>query len=310
MRIRLLLLCSVCSVTTGWSQAAIPVNPASIDYFTYVTSQLDLLMNQGSPLFVNLGLDIVNGFAITVFILLLIRLAFQHVSHHHLHVNPWPILGFLFMVAGIDTMLRYYAVPLPGIGVSFSRLPSEITRQMSGFIDVTTYNLLLAKVRDILAKMQQPAGWFAFMDLFVYFLVFINMAFLEAILFLVTIFGFVFYGLTALVGPIFISFLLFPMWRHYFHAWLSTLLRFAFYRVAASALVFIWASAWLKFLNDVAGTDYTLAHLFTMIVPMILLNLAMFLTALRLPAWVDNVFSGSASAGHSGLVPGVVARMF
>ncbi len=302
---RKLLLVRLLLSSLGWAQQnnTIPVNTGSIDMVTYVTAQIDALMAAGSPLLVNLGMNIVTFFAGTMFALLMIRLAFQLFHHHHVILDPWPILGFLFLVAGINTMLYYYATPIPGVGVSFGLLPKEIARYISGFIDVSTYNLLLDRIRQVLVNMQRPTSLLPGMELVIYWFITLNLGFLEAILFLVTIFGFLFYGLTQLVGPLFISFLLFPQFRQYFHGWLGTLIRFAFYKVAASAFIFIWAAAWLKFLDDVAGTNYTLENMLLMIVPMMLLNLATFLTAVRIPAWIDNVFSGGASAGHGGLLP-------
>ena len=301
MRLRLIML-GLAVAATGMAQ--------SIDYSQFVTSQLDDLVTTGSPLLVNTGLTIVNGFAGTVFILLMIRLAFLQFSHSHLHINVWPILSFMFMVAGIDTMLHFYAQPIPGVGYGLSRLPAEIFLEIAAYIDVSRYTLLNATALKWFGNVQQPGNVLALMDNLIYAFGWINIAFLEAILFIVTIFGYVFYGLTALVGPVFVAALLFPMFRQYFHSWLSTLIRFGFYTVPAAAFVYIWAGAWIKFFNDVAGTDYTLPHLLKMIVPMVMLNLAMFVTALRIPNWVDNVFSGSSSAAGGGLVPGVISKFF
>jgi hypothetical protein len=56
--------------------------------------------------------------------------------------------------------------------------------------------------------------------------------------------------------------------------------------------------------------NYSLSNAFGMTVPFTMMNVAFLVVSLRLPAWVDNVFSGSASAGHGGLVPGMVTRLF
>lgn len=274
-----------------------------LDELSWVTTQIDALMAAASPMLVTIGLEIVNGFAFTIFVLLMTRLAFQFFHHHHIMIDPWPILGFLFLVAGIDVMLAYYAVPIPGVGISFSSLPDKICHYIAATIDVSSYKLVLGKAQEILTNMQQPSGVFPFMQLAVYWMVWLNMALLEALLFLVTLFGFWFYGLTQLVGPIFVALLLFPVFRQYFHAWLGTLIRFAFYRIAAAGFLFVFCNVWYKFLNDVASASYTLDHMLDMLLPMVLLNLASFLVAIRIPVWVDGVFSGSASAGHGGLIP-------
>jgi type IV secretory pathway VirB6-like protein len=129
-------------------------------------------------------------------------------------------------------------------------------------------------------------------------------------LFAVTLYGFIFYWLTAIVGPLFISFLVFPMTRQYFHSWFSVWIRFAFYRIAASCLVFLWSNVLVFVIDRFIGNDYSLRTVFGMATPFAMLNLAIIATAFRLPHWVDNLFSGSASAGHGGMIPAVVSRMF
>jgi hypothetical protein len=59
------------------AQSAIPINPNTIDFMTIVTKRLDDLVSQGTPIFVSIGLNIVNGFGVSVFTLLLIRWAYQ-----------------------------------------------------------------------------------------------------------------------------------------------------------------------------------------------------------------------------------------
>ncbi len=274
-----------------------------LDELGWVTGQIDALMAAASPMLVTIGLEIVNGFAGVMFILLMVRLSFQIFHHHHIIIDPWPILSFLFLVAGIDVMLKYYATPLPGVGISFSSLPDAICHYIATAIDVSTYDLVMGKAQEILTNMQQPTGMFPYMQLSVYWFVWLQMAVLDALLFLVTLYGFWFSGITRLVGPIFVALLLFPMFRHYFHSWLGTLIRFAFYKIAAAGFLFVFCNVWYKFLTDVASGGYTLNHMLDMLVPMMLLNLASFLVALRIPVWIDGVFSGSATAGHGGIVP-------
>jgi hypothetical protein len=292
------------------AQSAMPINPNTIDFVTIVTKRLDDLVSQGTPIFVTIGLNIVNGFGVSVFSLLLIRWAYQSYNHHHISFNPQPVLSFLFLIACVDTMLYYYATPIPGVGVSLSRVPADIARQISGFLDISAYDQLLSRIHDLVNNLEKPSGPLNLMGIFMYAVSFVNILVLQIVLFAVTIFGFVFYWLTAIVGPLFISFLLFPMLRQYFHSWFSVWLRFAFYRIAASCLVYLWSNVLVLVIDQFIGNDYSLRTVYGMAAPFAMLNLAIIVTALRIPHWVDNLFSGSASAGHGGLVPGIVSRIF
>jgi hypothetical protein len=292
------------------AQSAIPINPNTIDFMTIVTKRLDDLVSQGTPIFVSIGLNIVNGFGVSVFTLLLIRWAYQAYNSYHITFNPAPIASFLFLIACVDTMLYFYATPIPGVGISLSRLPADIARQMSGFLDLTAYDQLLSRIHNLVNNLEQPSGPLNFIGIFMYAVSFANIIVLQIVLFAVTLFGFIFYWLTAMVGPLFISFLIFPMMRQYFHSWFSVWVRFAFYRIAASCLVYLWSSVLISVIDSFIGNDYSLRTVFGMAGPFAMLNLAIIVTALRIPHWVDNLFSGSASAGHGGLIPGFVSRIF
>jgi hypothetical protein len=147
------------------AQNTIPVNPATIDYLTIVTQQLDNMLLSGIPVLVNLGLNIVNGFGLTIFLLLMIRWTYQHFAHHHVHFNVYPLLAFFFLIAFVDTLLYYYANPLPGLGVGLARFPSEVARHISGFLDLQVYNALLERVHNLTVNLQQPTGLFDFMGM-------------------------------------------------------------------------------------------------------------------------------------------------
>jgi TrbL/VirB6 plasmid conjugal transfer protein len=287
------------------AQNAIPMNPNSTDYTGFVSQQLEDLLSVGAPVLVNWGINIVNGFGVSVFSLILIRWAYQSYNHHHVTINFAPIAGFLFLIAVIDTMLYFYATPIPGVGVSFSQLPAQVAREMTSFLDQGVYGALMSRLHVFMTNLQEPTGTLNLMAFFMYGAVFVNITFAETILFGVTIFGYVYYALAVLLGPIFISALMFPIFRQYFHAWLSVLLRFAFYQIAAKALVFIWANVLVNVIDQFIGNDYSLGNAFSMAIPFFMLNVSMFFACLGIPHFVDNLFSGSSSAGHGGLVNSV-----
>jgi type IV secretory pathway VirB6-like protein len=295
------------------AQNAMPVNPDSTDYTSFVTQRLNDLLSVGAPYLASYGMNIVNSFGGMMFSLLLIRWAYQAYNHHHFTINPAPIVGFLFLIATIDTMLFFYATPIPGVGVSFSQLPAKVAMEITSFLDQGVYSALMSRLHVFMTNLQEPTGTFNLQGFFMYGVVFLNITGAETILFGVTIFGYVYYALAVLLGPIFVSALMFPMFSRYFHSWLSVLLRFAFYQVAAKALVFIWANVLVSVIDQFIGGDYSLSNAFSMAIPFIMLNLSMLFVCFNIPHFVDNLFSGSASAGHGGLsavIPRIASRMF
>src|SRR3954467_13395290 len=129
--LRLLVLVCLVGIVASAQSAAIPINPATIDYITIVTKTLDDLLLQGTSVFVTIGHNIVYLYGGTVFSLLLIRWGFQTYNHYHVTINFWPIISFLLLLATVNTLLYYYATPIPGVGVALGRIPAEIAREIS-----------------------------------------------------------------------------------------------------------------------------------------------------------------------------------
>jgi hypothetical protein len=85
--------------------------------------------------------------------------------------------------------------------------------------------------------------------------------------------------------------------KQLFWSWFHAMVKYAFYRVFASALVFIWATAEMTFLSNVFGGNYTLPSFTASLLGLIVFNGACLILCLRLPRLVADFTSGTAHAG-------------
>src|ERR1039457_1739110 len=132
-----------------------------------------------------------------------------------------------------------------------------------------------------------------------YFLILTSLALPEIVLFLETSFAIVALGIGALLGPIFIALYLLPFsWaKQLFWSWFHAMIKYAFYRVFASALVFIWATAEMAFITQMFGGKLSFGSWSASILGLLVFNVACGILCLRLPRLVSDFTGGSASAG-------------
>ena len=113
----------------------------------------------------------------------------------------------------------------------------------------------------------------------------------------VTIVGFIAVGLGTVCGPLFIPWLLVPRMSWLFWNWIQFMLQYSFYRVVSSALIAVWTSVLVTFIDSSVHGDYTLAHFLVMLVPMGMLNIGMMFSVFRITSFVSDLFKGTAAAG-------------
>jgi TrbL/VirB6 plasmid conjugal transfer protein len=274
----------------------LPVNSGSVDYITMVTSSVDHLVTSGSPLFLSTGSQLLSAIGVIMLIVYGLKWAAFSASRHHPEFDFPGLIHFfgLFLIA--EAMLRYYNVPLPWGGSSFHQILPDTARQLSGIIDISSLNTVLGRMSAIITGTERPSVMNPLM-LFVYACVMFDMALIEGILFAVTVLGFIAVGIGSLLGPLFIPWLIVPRLNWLFWNWIQFMLQYSFYRVVASALVYIWTNVIVGFLDSSVHGDYSLPHFLLLIVPFGMLNVALFFSVFKVTSFVSDLFKGTAAAG-------------
>lgn len=278
----------------------LPVNNQTIDLTQYVSTAVDNLSNQYTGLF----LGTVQPYLFPALVVGLV-IAGMYWLFDYPHRAMQYLWGTLLSYAVVQFILRYYSAPMPLVGIPFSQIFRLEGRFLAAKIDIGILNVFLAQVNQMFQSGGQPHAFNIFQTMG-YYLIMIAMALPEIVLFLETSFAIVGLGIGALLGPIFIALYMFPFrWsRGLFWGWVHAMIKYALYRVFASALVFIWATADMGFLNGLFGGHYNLASGIAALLGLIVFQAACALLCLRLPHLVSDFTSGGASGG-GGMIQGV-----
>lgn len=276
--------------------SSIPVNSWSVDYVTMITSSIDNLVASDSPVFMSMGNQLLTAIGIIMLVTYGLKWALHSASRHHPEFDFPGVIHFFAMFLITELLMRYYNTPLPWAGSSVHQLLPDTGRQLAGIIDLSSLNNLLAAIKDATDKSQKPSVMDPLM-VFVYVGVLIDMLLVEGILFGVTILGFIAVGIGNLVGPLFIPWLIVPRVSWLFWNWIQFMLQYSFYRVVASALVYVWANVIVHFFTNSIHGDYTLAHFLVLLVPFGMVNVGLFFSIFKVTSFVSDLFKGTASAG-------------
>jgi hypothetical protein len=269
---------------------------ANIDPFASLTGAiLDLLMRDGD-LFLTLGMHLFRGLAIIVIAWFGIRVALTSAGGASaLPLGPFATL--LLTIAFGFTMITYYRVPIPGLGISFTQLLTDQPIFLARQLEVTQVQRLSDRLNELYLSMEQPL-LFNVTALVGYFLVALAITAARVVLVAVIAFGLVATGVAVLVGPVFIPFFLVPALDWLFWGWLKSLLQYAFYQVIAQAFVFVFGSFLINFL-DAFPPPYTVDRLLVGGFHLVFLLFAFTYGLLKVPALTSALFSGRA--GESAL---------
>jgi TrbL/VirB6 plasmid conjugal transfer protein len=277
-------------------QGPIPINSTVIDLTSFVTTALDQLVNTYSGLFVALVTPWVrNG--------LLIALVFAGLAWMFDNANAGLKLLFraLMTYAVVHFLLTYYDNPLPVIGIPFSQIFRMEGRYLSGVIDISLLNVFTQRISDLFAQSDKPDAWNIFQTI-AYYLVMMAMALPEIALFVETATAIIALGIGALLGSIFVALFMFPFaWcKNLFWAWVHYMLKYMLYRVFASALVFIWATAEMAFIANVFS-GFSLGAFTAKLLGLLVFNVSCAIVCFRIGHFVSDMTTGNASGGSGGL---------
>ena len=268
----------------------------TLDLVSWVGSAIDSLVNSGSALFLSTGNQLLTSIGIIMLAVYGLKWAAASASRHHGEFDFPGLIHFFAVFLIAEACLRYYAVPLPWTSSSVSTIFPDTGRQFSSMIDLTILNDLLGKIKAITDGTEQPSFWDP-MKVATYFFVLIDMALVEATLFVVNILAFIAIGLGQLVGPLFIPWLIVPQLKFLFWNWTQFMLQYSFYRVLASGLTFIWSGVLVKFIDHSIHGDYTLAHFVTLLVPLLVLNVGLAVSVFKVSGFISDLFRGSSGTG-------------
>lgn len=278
------------------------------DVMTYITTGCDALLTGASPTIDVIGMRMLLGLATIMMVWFGVQEALAS-AHGGPGFHMGKFLNFVLLLSFAYAFVYYYDSSIPGVGYSLTGFIKQGTSALADTIGTDSSNTMMKAIDTTLAQsgpgmtsMTQPYL------LLVYTITQVMLAILSALIAAIVAYGAIAATLFALLGPIFIPFMVFEKTEFLFWGWLKAYISFSFYKVIAAAAMSVLGQMFFGFYQGVASTNSDLnkaAKNFPILVLLIIINIFI-LT--KIPALTASLFSGH-TGGHDGGV-GVVKGLF
>ena len=268
----------------------------------------NVLTQNGTP-FAQLGMSIFRTITIVMIVIAGTRIAFS--DHHSLH--KLRTLAGLILTVWIMLTLYTRSSPLLG-GYSFSEAIPRTAFGMADLVGATTQQQMLSKLDQIVNGISDMSSFSFFdaRDFLIYVIVTLLIAVLELAMFIVTGFGYLALGTVLVIGPILIPFMIVPKLDFLFWSWLKALIKYSFYPVIGNIVLLGICQIMLSVLNTTLPAGGQIVITITQIPILVIVFCAGLYAIFKIPGLVQDIFSGTASAG-SGMqaaIAGAVMNAF
>lgn len=298
---------------TGSVLRAAPVGSsgnAGVDWLYQFTNNLTALTTANGGALTSVGLVELSFISFIVLVSMVIRWSVtgMTLSLHHHPLRAGDLTLFLLRLVVCCLLENYWVNPLPGATFGLNHLFSWFAQVLVAALDQNSLNTLTDLFKTAGDNTPAPAV-FAVPEWICYFIVQLLMGVASAIVFLINASSFIFYGVSALFGPIFIPFYMAAPLRGKFLAFVDVLLSLAMIRTVAAAFIFVWAGFLNTFIQQTFNGNYSIQMWMANLIPVAAVFIAFVLNMLYIPAITQMLFGGGASgtAGISRLADSAVS---
>lgn len=285
---------------TSASAYALPSNStgnSGVDWLYQFANNLTALTTAHGGALTSVGLTELSFISFIVLVSMVVRWSVSGMTlhFHHQPLRMGDLTLFLLRLVVCCLLENYWVNPLPGASFGFNRLFSYFAQVIVAALDQNSLDTLTQLFKSAGDGTPQPPAW-ALYQWFCYLEVQLLMGISSAIIFLINASSFVFYGVGALFGPIFIPFYMAAPTRQKFLNFVDVLLSLAMIRAVAAAFIFVWAGFLNTFITQTFHGDYSIAMWLAHLVPVTAVQLAFVLNMLYIPSITQMLFGGGAGA--------------
>ena len=289
---------------------ALPSASSGVDWLYQFTNNLTNLTTQNGGALTQFGLIELSAISFFVLFNMVVNwsLSSFSFSFHRQPLRIGDLIRFLLQLTLCCLLETYWVNPLPGASFGINHFFSYIAQAIVAALDQNSLNTLLDLIKNAASGTNTPS-LLAPLQLVCYILVQLLLGIAGAIIFLINASSFIFYGVTALFGPIFIPLLMTQTFRAKFYSFLDNLVSFAMMRAVASAFIFVWAGFMNTFITQTFNGDYSLPMWLANLIPVLTVFGAFILNMLYIPRLTQAIFGGASgmAEGFGKAVTAIVA---
>ena len=270
---------------------------AGVDWLYQFANNLTALTTANGGALTNVGLTELSFISFIVLVSMVIRWSVSGMTlhFHHQPLRMGDLTLFFLRLVVCCLLENYWVNPLPGASFGFNHLFSYFAQVIVAALDQSSLDTLTNLFKSVGDGTPQPPAW-ALYQWMVYLWVQIEMGIASAIIFLINASSFIFYGVSALFGPIFIPFYMASATRQKFFQFVDVLLSLAMIRAVAAAFIFVWSGFLNTFITQTFHGDYSIAMWLAHFVPVLAVQAAFILNMLYIPSITQMLFGGGAGA--------------
>lgn len=280
---------------------AAPVMPVAaisgtgVDWLYEFANNLTNLVTANGGAFTSVGLMELSIISFFVLVSMVIRwsVAGMTLSFHHQPLRVGDLTIFLLRLVVCCLLENYWVNPLPGMSFGFNHFFSWIAQVLVSSLDQNSLDNLTKLFSDMSDGTKTPPPW-ALYQWLLYIWIEIQMAICSGIIFLINASAFVFYGVAALFGPLFIPFYMAGPLRQKFLHFVDVLLSLAMIRAVAAAFIFVWAGFLTAFITKTFHGDYSLGMWIGHFFSVTAVEVAFILNMFYIPAITTMIFGPAA----------------
>jgi type IV secretion system protein VirB6 len=274
---------------------ALPAANPGFNWLYQFSQNLSNLTTQNGGALTQLGMTELSFVSLMVLVRMVMdmQLSTMALTFHRQPIHIGELVQFLVRLMFCMLLESYWINPLPGAGFGFNHLFSWFAQEIVQVLDQNS----LSTLQQLIATAGQNTTLPTFtapLKIFCYLIAQLDLAIISGILFLVNASGYIFYGVCALFGPVFIPLYMTKTFRGKFLHFVDVLLSFAMIRAVATAFVFVWSGFLNAFIQQTFNNNYSLENWIANLIPVTAVLLAFDLNMLFVPAITQTIFGGGA----------------
>ena len=202
-----------------------------------IQQAITVLLTTREPLFQRFGLSLFLAIVTGVIVWQGIKMMLAHSKG--LDDQMYAFVVLLLKACVVYGIVVFYDAPIPGVGVSFTNVITDTCAYFMNVMDARSLENTFGHLDTLWSRFLVPDTWSILANL-IYWLMLIVITVTKAFALAVVAFGLIASGVCALLGPLFVPWLLLPGLDWLFWGWLKSFVQYSFIPVVAFAYLMVF----------------------------------------------------------------------
>jgi hypothetical protein len=291
--------------SAAFGQGAIPLPPdvdsaiaATVNFEGTITRGVSDLVTSVAPSIMPFGWTLLGLFGAYALLQSLLQGAMRQFASYHYH--PLAIVtayvAVLFRIAIAATMMGFYMVPMPGIGLNFHQIFPSLAQALASAVTTDLLKQVMGDMNDA-AHFLPAVGMFQVLPGLLTVVVLGTIALAQVAMTIITAASYCIVGVLTCVGPLMIPFYVMPGHDKKFWNWFDNMLVYSMYVFVGACFIFVFCHSYVDFFANMKS--YTVGSWLVSLPYMIIITAAFLWTMFKVPDISHMIFGGIGGVAQS-----------